>query len=388
VFGIGVILVVGLPLVGFVVLPNMVNKRIDEAAAKAGFTLTHDPISLSTSGITLEGVVAKNASLPGTSFKASSIDVTWAGDAIAVRGATVTSKDPPAALRQALRTTDGALAAKLEVFDISAEYTLAEDVTLKSTGGKLTLAGSGASRTTTFASPEARLAMKTGALGPYRVDAENGPAASRVRIGLDPAAPDGANVLLAWSGGVLHVGAKIPRAALAGYGVPPELVGLREGDNPDVELELDAEVDTKNVVTGKGKLGLYRAKLGPSPLDVTTELTFDGNSDAVDAKSTKARIGPFPATINAQWRASDKAKVGITFQTLPVSCADLANAKAKSTPIGALLTDLVAYTGAVTVAGKASVKGNVTVALEAPPKVSGKIAESDTCGLLIFSRKL
>jgi serine/threonine-protein kinase len=387
-FPIAALLVVAIPVVWFIVVPNMVNKRIDEAAARAGLTVTHDPVSLSTSGVTIGGVVAHVASLPGTSVKATSIDVTWAADQIAVHGAFVSSHDAPDAILRAARTANGAIPAKIDVADITAEYAVRDDVSLTGTTGRLTVTGAGAARTSTLSFGEVRLVTKSGAFGPYRVDAEDGAEATRVRVGLDPASPAGANMMAVWSAGAVRFTAKVPKAALAGYGVPAQLVGLREGDEPEVELDVDAQSDAQHALTGKATFGLYRAKLGPSPVDVTSELMLTGNADGFDAKSTRARLGPFPATINAQWRAADKERFLVTFQSTPVPCSDLAMAKAKSSPFGQIVADVAAYTGIVSVGGRAQVRGNVVVALEAPPKVSAKIAESDTCGLLIFPRKL
>ena len=87
-------------------------------------------------------------------------------------------------------------------------------------------------------SSQVTLDVPGGKLGPWRVDLDRTPGASRVRVALDPAVPEACTILfVADDERTTHVDVVFPRSPPARLGLPPSVLGLRGKD-----LQIEASI--------------------------------------------------------------------------------------------------------------------------------------------------
>jgi serine/threonine-protein kinase len=370
--------------------PRIAVSRVKSAAQAAGIGLTYDSPSISLRGWEFPNVQATFNQLPGTTLHASNIRSSWTGNEINVSGVEIESSSDLDAFDRLLRSTAAAMPPSFEVIDIKFKVTPVPAIAIEGTAASFTsrIAG-GEGRKNQFLSPRTFVKTERMTLGPFGINLERSSDTSRARIALDPVVHDGPSIIIVRHGGVVHVGADARRAPLARYGIPPTFLGLPEGDNPDVELALDAQFDDRGSVAGSGTIALYGMKVGASaPLDGSVAFHLDGTSQAVRIQSEESKVGPFPARVHGDWSRTTPTHLTLGFQTANVGCGDLVRGRAQKLAgvAGISLADLTKFTGTLGGNGQLSVSFALVVDADIPPKVNVVFTSRDTCGLGIFAR--
>jgi hypothetical protein len=362
---------------------------VEDAAARAGITVTYDPPEFTVHGWELRNVNARFASMPTATAHIATARASWTGGELTLAGVDFATDATVAQLESALSSVDQAAPDRIEVIDIRWKYTPRADATLEGVASSFTALKAMRGRDFQFLSPKTRVRVQQMELGPFGLNLERTWDTDRARIALDPVVPDGPSVIIVRHGGVIHVGGQASRAPLARYGFPAVFLGLPAGDNPDVEFNFDAQQNDKGEVLGNGMVAIYGMKVGPSaPIDAVMPFAIEGISTAIHLKAPDARIGPFPSGIKGEWSQNARSKVVFTFATAAVPCSELirASASKQSTMAGVLVSEIQKFTGALVYGGAVSANGTLTVDIDAPPKMNIVFASTDTCGLKVFPK--
>jgi hypothetical protein len=169
------------------------------------------------------------------------------------------------------------------------------------------------------------LVLAAGTLGPWRVDVDRTPGASRTCVALDPGVPDICTVLVV--GGqdaTTAVDVVLPRSPLGRLGVAPELLGLRGKD-----LQVDATVHyatrgaSRADASTKGGVHGIEAPGVPRPIDVAWEGAAGGDpSTGMDVRQARLAVGPLVGAVKGTLkRFDDGFRVDLAWQAGPVPCA-------------------------------------------------------------------
>ena len=370
--------------------PRIAVSRVQSAAAAAGINLTSDSPTISMRGWEFPNAQATFNALPGTMMHAGNIRSSWTGAEITVANVELDSQNDLASFDRLLLRTAAAMPVAFDIIDIKFKVAPVPAVAIEGTAASFTSRIEGREgRKTQFLSPRTFVKTERMTLGPFGVNLERSSDTSRARISLDPVVPDGPSIIIVRHGGVVHVGADARRAPLARYGFPAAFFGLPEGDNPDVELTLDAQFADRGDVSGSGTIALHGMKVGASaPLDASSAFHLDGTTQAVRIQSDEAKIGPFPARVHGDWGTATATHLTLAFQTANVSCGELARGKAtkQAGVAGIAMSDLAKFTGTLGAAGQLSVSFALVLDADIPPKVNVVFTSRDTCGLGVFVR--
>jgi len=368
--------------------PRIAVYRVKAAASAIGINLTSDAPSISMRGWEFPNAQATFSSLPGTSMHAGIIRSSWTGTELTVANVEVDSSSDLEGFDRLLRSTSSAMPPSFEVIDIKFKVTPVPAISMEGTGASFTSRmEQREGRKVQFLSPRTFVKTERMTLGPFGVNLEQSSDTSRARISLDPVVPDGPAFIFVRHGSVTHVGADIRRAPLARYGFPAQFFGLPEGDNPDVELTLEAQYADKGDVSGQGTISLHGMKVGASaPIDASVAYHLFGNVAAVQIKSDEAKIGPFPASVHGDWSSTMPTHIALGFQSVNVNCGDLLRGKSmKQTSVASVaMAELAKFTGTLGGNGQVSVAFALVLDIDIPPKVNVAFTSRDTCGLGIF----
>jgi serine/threonine-protein kinase len=287
-------IVVGIALaIGIIAAPELIRRRIVDAAARDGITLTTDAIDVSIQGarIDLKKAAITTPEVPGVSIHAEAIEVKLSGievDAITLRNVQVvidgrwgTAADAfdkwsaahpdPALLAQTRKL-------RFEGVHLTWSGVFGPGTKVDGTGavGELTKVASrplGADGTLTF--PALTFDTPIGAIGPWRFDIARDTSRTTANVLLDPGAPGGPAVTAAIEAdGRTVVDCKVARARLLGMGVPLVVLGQKTEDagKIDVALHLDLAPST---ISGTVHLGFYDVRLGGvGPTEVAIDTHF------------------------------------------------------------------------------------------------------------------
>ena len=205
------------------------------------------------------------------------------------------------------------------------------------------------------------IAVPGGRLGPWRVDVDRTPdasrVASRVRVALDPAVPEACTVLVVEDvGGATSVDVVVPRSPLARLGLPPALLGLKG-------KALQAEMTAHYVPMGpdradlNAKGGLYGIDAGlPAPLDVAWDAAASGAPrSGLDLKKARLAAGPLAGALTGTLKPFDDGfRLDLAWSAGPVPCS------AFVTPVGPGDPFDIAYQLRKLAEGVTTIKGDVT----------------------------
>jgi serine/threonine-protein kinase len=386
----GSVAIVGALVAAVVFLgPSVAASRVEDAAARAGITMTHDPPQFTIHGWELRNINAKFANIPTATAHIGTARASWTGDELLLLSADVSSQGTVDEFERALSAFDGAAPLKVEVVDIRWKHEPRRGLKLEGGGTSFIATRGPRGRDVQFLSPRTHVTVNGMELGPFGLNLERTWDTDRARIALDPVVPDGPSIIIVRHGGVVHVGGQAARAPLARYGIPAAFIGLPAGDNPDIEFNFDASQDEHGAVIGQGSAAIYGMKVGPSaPVDAVVPFAVDGVSTAIHLKAPDSRVGPFPSGIRGEWSRSSPSKVTFTFTTAPVPCGELVRALAtKQTNMGGIiLAEIAKFTGAIANGGAVTANGILTVDLDVPPKMTVAFASTDTCGLKVFPK--
>jgi hypothetical protein len=228
-----------------------------------------------------------------------------------------------------------------------------------------------------------------GSLGPWQIDADRVPTATRLRLALDPAAPDATSILLVGSDqAITSVEAAIAPTPLERLGVPAGALGLR-GPAPSASLAGHYSAlrpDRMSLDLAMGLYGLDPFGLG-RPLDVVLQAAANSNSrGAVELTAGKLSAGPLAGALRAKIDSlPDGLRVSATWSAGPVPCASFKAPPAKPgnpSDLALELSQLAQAVGLDEVTGNVSATGALTfdtrdlaaTSLRFTPQISCKLA--------------
>jgi hypothetical protein len=323
-----------------VLVPRYVRRTCIEQAAAHGITLAIDDVTIETQGFVLHGVKATSPDFPGASLEGPDVKVTTEGlkpQKITASGMEIALSGRWSAVSAALDRwrasaqggQEGAWAPASLVLDGSRivwRGALAEHASFEAAGVHLDVAWSGREPTMHATSSNVTATVPGGSIGPWRVDLDREPGASRARVALDPAVPDACTVLVVGNDdAVTSVEVSVPRSPMARLGIPPALVGLH--GNLQVEATAHyAPLSAQGTATASTKGGIYGVAVAgvPQPLDLAWDLSAAGQGGVVDIKNSRVAVGPLVGAARGTIRTyADGFRVDAAWSAGPVPCAAL-----------------------------------------------------------------
>jgi serine/threonine-protein kinase len=383
-------------------LPMIVRDRILSTAREAGVDLTIERVGIGFGGVSLRGVTAKTARVPGAELRADELFATgFSAREIRVRGAVIVvtgrlTDVGPAALsfyeQNRARLSGGGEPRKLAIIGARVSWTglLGEGTSLDAAevGVDFESRAVGAEE---IRASVARFEVKTHrtVLGPWAGTFDRNATTARLRLLLDPPVPDGPSVLLVYGSTPTRVTVKIPRSPLARLGLRPGDLGLPADPGTELEVKLEGGQSPTQRIEGKGRLDLFGVRLRglKSPVDVKLEGSASGlPGKPLDLDKTTLTLGPFLANVTGTVTPTEGGfRLDAGWRTVPIACEKLARAEAKALgPIAAAVQDIAHTTGVARVTGTANASGLVKYDTSTPDDASVTFVTREACGLSIF----
>jgi hypothetical protein len=343
---IGLVLAAAAAGVGLAI-PGYVRRTCIDEAAVHGITLAIDGVSIRRSGFVLTGVRATLADFPGASAAAPEMDV----DTLDLRPRKMTASgmeidldgrwDAVSAAFERWRSSEhggqgGAWAPASLVIDGSRVVwrgPIGENARVEASGVHLDVAWQERQPSLHATSSNVTVAVPAGTLGPWRVDIDRVPGASRARVALDPGVPDACTVLVVGNGtSIAAVDVAIPRSPVARLGLSPALLGLHGA----IQLEAAAHYapfGPHTAASASTKGGIYGVTVEgvPQSLDVSWEAKAAGDpaspattprATAIDVKDGRLAVGPLVGAARGTLKIFDDGfRVDLGWSAGPVPCA-------------------------------------------------------------------
>ncbi len=392
--------------VGLYLLPRWVQQQVIDAAAEHGVTLTAQAAAFEGTAFKLTGLRASAPDLPGATAEASELVVETQDlklSKLTLRGAILTLDGPWSHIESVIAkwrssahggTCSECLPTELVVDGSRVVWThplddngrvVANDVHLGST-----FRANGAE--VHVSSSRVTLDVPGGALGPWRVDLDRTPGASRVRVALDPAVPEACTVLVVGDDTkTTNVDVEVPRSPPARIGLPPAVLGLK-GQALQVEAHVhytDLGGDRAEASATGGVHGLEAPGV-PLPLDVTWEASAAGEPrKGMDVKRARLAAGPLVGALTGTLTTFDDGfRVDLAWGAEPVPCAafDTPLDPAQPFDIAYQLRKLAQATGIAKVTGEVSARGAATLDSRDLGSTKVTFVPSASCAVALFGR--
>ncbi len=319
-------------------LPRYLRRACIEEAMAHGIALTIDDAKVTRSGFSLIGVKATATDVPGASAEATEVRIdtqdlhpqklTATGMLISLDGRWTDVAAAFARWRASEHGGQGGAWAPVSIVIDGSRVLwrgpLGENARVEATGLHFDVAWPNHEPAVHATSSHVTAAVPGATLGPWRVDLDREPGASRVRVALDPDVPDACTVLVVGDGETITAAdVVIPRSPIARLGIPQAALGL-SGD-----LQLEARVHyavSGTRVIGVAKGALYGATVqGMSrPLDVAWDVSANGDhrGGEIDLREARIAVGPLVGTALGTLKTfEDGFRVDVAWHAGPVPCA-------------------------------------------------------------------
>jgi hypothetical protein len=415
--GIGLLVLGGAAAVAILwVLPWYVRRQCIETAAAHGIVLEVDGARLDASGFRLLGVRATAAAVPDARAQAPEAEVETSG----LRPVKMTVRRGELALRGGATTMDAALSRwqaspagpgsewlppvlVMEESRVVWQSPAGEGVQIEAGDTHVEVAWHPRATELHARSGRVTVAVPGGTLGPWRVDVDrttsseegragpSGPTAEalRVRVALDPAAPDACTVLVVGNEErTTSVDVVVPRSPLTRLGVRAELLGLRGAPQVEANMHYAARPQHADMTT---RGGLYSVEAGlPQPLDVSWEAGASGDPRAgIDLTKARLTVGPLVGTLAGTFKTYDDGfRVDLAWSAGPVPCRAFDRPPAAGGPgdLAYELRKLAEGAGVTDVRGDVSARG--ALALDTRDLRSARVSFSPDvrCQVSLFGR--
>ncbi len=317
---------------------------IDDAAAR-GISLKIDSVDVKLTGFVLGGVEATASGLPGVRLTAPNFEVQMSGlspQRVSATGAELTISGTWSAVatefERWLATQGGAQGGpggqgtassmpRSLVVDGSRvvwQGLAGDGASVQAAGLHLDASWQDDRPTWHTTSDLVTVSVPHGSLGPWRVDIDRSPGASRVRLALDPGVPDSSSiVVLGDDKATASVDVAIPRSPISRLGIAPSLLGLA---GTDLQLAAAAHfVALGPRTTASSTGGIYGIRTAglPRPIDVAWEGAASGDTGgALDVKQAKIAVGPLTGTARGTLKEFDDGfRLDLAWNAGPVPCA-------------------------------------------------------------------
>jgi hypothetical protein len=375
------------------VLPWYVRQQCIEAAAAHGIHLAVDEARIDPDGFHLVGVRATSAMVRGARARAPTVDVQTS----ALRPKTVTVRAAELTLGGSWSDIDSDLArwraspngggagawAPVSVIVDGARVVwqapAGESLRVEAADVHATVAWNDRGTELHARSDQVTAAVSRGTVGPWRLDIDRTPVASRVRVAFDPGVPEACTLLIVGDGDrTRSVDMLIPRSPLAHLGVAQTFLGLN-GQSLQIEATVRYTALGPTRADANAKGGLFGIEVPglPNPIDVSWEGTVSGDASAgIDVspppsggalqspprsggalqKNARLAVGPLVGPVTGTLkRFDDGFRINLAWAAGPVPCAWFAVERGPGQPfdVGYELRKL----------GAAKVKGDVSASM-------------------------
>ena len=387
-----------------VAVPSIAKSRAIGTAREAGFDMTVDKVGVGAGSVTLRGVKLHAIKIPGLDIAVEEIHV----DGFSIKelravGVEVTLDGPMtdwdmglALMLQENRVRFAGTTDAPKKYSVANGHVVWKDkkagTGLEAKGFGADVASRGNGNEDVHSSVE-KLFYSTGksTLGPWGASFETSPTTTRLRVALDPAVPDGPNVLvIASPTAPTQLTVKIGRSSLANLGLDAAELGLPADGSTEIETNLTGTVapDGKLALGGPTSLWKVKVKDVPKPVDLKIDASVSGTLGSpldIDKTSTIA-FGPFVAQLSGTVTPKGgNVRVDALAKANPLPCATLARAEAKTMgTFGAMLTALGQVPGVPKLLGNVSATVSVKWDSAAPDTTDIEWIARETCGLSIF----
>jgi hypothetical protein len=322
----------------WVAVPWLVRRTFVDAAAERGVTVTVQSVEMKLTGFAFQGVEATAEAVHGVRLSAPEMDVQTSGvspEKVTVHGAellingrwaTVTS-EADHWLMSATGSSGDTWTPRSLVIDgsrIAWQGLAGDGVAVSGAGLHLEATWPEGGRPTWHGTAEpVTVSVPHGSLGPWRVDVERSPGASRVRVALDPGVPDSSwLVVLGDDKAVASLDLVVPRSPIARLGIPAALLGL----SGDLQLAASAHyVALGPRASAAFSGGVYGAKAQglPRPIDVVWEGSAAGDTGgSLDVKGGRVAVGPLTGAVRGTLKPFDDGfRLDVAWNANAVPCA-------------------------------------------------------------------
>lgn len=399
--GAAVVVVIFLFLVA---VPSIAKSRAIGTAREAGFDMTVEKVGVGAGSVTLRGVKLHAIKVPGLDVTAEEIHVDgFSIKALRAVGVEVTLDGPMtdwdmglALMLQENRVRFAGTTAAPKKYSIANGHIVWKDAKAatgfeaKGFGADVESRGNG--NEDVHSSVE-KLSYSTGksTLGPWAGSFETSPTTTRLRVALDPAVPDGPNLLVVSAATApTQITAKIGRSSLANLGLKADELGLPADGATEIETNLAGTIAADGKLALGGPISLWKVKVkdAPKPVDLKIDASVSGTLGSpldIDKTSTIA-FGPFVAQLSGTVTPkAGNVRVDALAKANPLPCATLARAEAKTMgTFGAMLTALGQAPGVPRLIGNVSATVSVKWDSAAPETTDIAWIARETCGVSIF----
>jgi hypothetical protein len=392
--------------VAYALLPRWVKAQVIEGAAQHGVTLTADDASFDGTAFRLTGLRASAADLPGASAQAPELLVETHDlkvTKLTVRGAVLAFDGPwshvDAAIDEWRSASHGGTCTDCMPTEVVVEgsrvvwtHPLADSGGIEANDVHLGGSFRGSGAEVHVSSSKVSLEVPGGKLGPWRVDVDRTPGASRIRVALDPAVPESSSILIVGDDErTSHVDVVFPRSPPARLGLPPAVLGL-----PGKDLQIEASIHYSDLGGGHAEAsttgGIHGVEAAgvPRALDVTWEASASGDPrKGMDVKRARLAAGPLVGALTGTLTTFDDGfRVELAWGASPVPCNAFEAPLDSGQPfdIAYQLRRLAEATGITKVTGTVAAHGNAT--FDSRDLGSTKVAfvPEVSCQVALFAR--
>jgi hypothetical protein len=319
------------------VLPRYVRRAFIEEANAHGIALTIDDARVTRAGFELLGVKATASDVPGASASAPRVQIqtsdlhpqrlTATGMEISLEGRWSDVAAAFARWRASEHGGQGGAWAPVSLVINSSHIVwrgpIGENALVEAGDVHVDIAWPDREPAIHGTSSHVTVVAPGGLLGPWRVDLDREPGATRARVALDPEVPDACTLLVIGDGTVItSADLVIPRSPIGRLGIPQAMLALRG----DIQLEAGvhyAVSGTRLNATAKG--GLYGATVRgmTRPIDVAWDVSSNGDARGeIDLREARVAVGPLVgAAIGTVKTFDDGFRLDLAWHAGPVPCA-------------------------------------------------------------------
>ncbi len=410
-------------------LPSYVRSTAIATAAAHGVTLTVGDAALEGGSVTLRGLTARLAGVPQATATIATAEVAsvFSSPARVVLGKTEVVVDGDAkgvmsalttwssAHRGKVQLEDEAVGGQIEMPNAHLVWThVSPDVMRVEATGLSGAIGSPSSASlgddVHFLTNALAIETKQGGFGPWNLTFEMTVKATRVRLALDPAVPDGANALLVDDAlGDSSFDIQIPRLATASLGIPRTAFGPDLPFPQQLEVALHYGRLNRDQASATLKASMYGLRIPELGASVETHLTAEATGPTGGAMTVKnglftlgalhagvtGTVTPYDHAVKGQlaWKGETIPCASLVALPSPGAAAQDLGQKAASGDLGdlgQLARDLGAIgqaVGAVKITGAFTASGTVVFDTGDLAHAKWTTNAKNACGLALFQAK-
>jgi hypothetical protein len=321
-------------------LPRYVRAACIEQARSHGITMTIDEVGVEASRYRLTGVAMTAQDVPGARLSAPEVEVetSWfqprkinaRGIELSFEGrweAMAAAFDKWGASDHGFRGSSWAALAPIIADGSRVVWRgpIGESARIEAAGVHADISWRELGTVVHASSDNVSVVVPGASLGPWRVDVDRAPDASRTCVALDPGVPNVCTVLVVGTPqAITAVDVSLPRSPIGRLGIPLGLLGLTGKDlQLDTTLHYAARGPSRADASVKGGLHGIEAPGVPRAFDVAWDASASGDpSTGMDVKQSRLAVGPLVGGVRGTLkRFDDGFRVDLAWQAGPVPCA-------------------------------------------------------------------